>query len=439
MDHAPALPRTSPRLIAVLIALAVVAIAVPLLVVLNAPRTVPVQPSKLTPPPQRVIPKAELPPVEPAEFVAVAPEDARSYNASIPFSTAPLLTARPFRVTGTPESIARANDCLAAGVLYEAGDDTAGQRAVAQVVLNRVRHPAFPKTICGVVFQGAERSTGCQFTFTCDGALARRFSEAAWKRASEVARMALAGTVDRRVGMATHYHTDWVVPYWSASLDKVSAVDTHLFFRWTGWWGTPPAFRGQYVANEPLIVKLKDIAPAHSAAAGLAGVSIDATAIAPAMAESNAPQPLSGDPNTFLVTLDPRLSPSDYPAVAIRACGDRRYCKLLGWADRADTPAAMPKDARTIERMVFSYLRDREVGYEKALWNCERHERPDINQCMKSRIFGTPQLRDGTTPAPEARRETLGLNGPAPMPETPELKGVRRGALPSVPALPSPN
>ena len=83
MDHAPALPRTSPRLIAVLIALAVVAIAVPLLVVLNAPRTVPVQRSKLTPPPQRVIPKAELPPVEPAEFVALAQVDSQDGGSGL--------------------------------------------------------------------------------------------------------------------------------------------------------------------------------------------------------------------------------------------------------------------------------------------------------------------------------------------------------------------
>ncbi|MGJ3626051.1 cell wall hydrolase [Sphingomonas sp. MMS24-JH45] len=84
-----------------------------------------------------------------------------------------------------------------------------------QVVLNRLRHPAFPKTVCGVVFQGAERSTGCQFTFTCDGALARQPSPLAWDRARKVAAAALAGAVYRPVGYATHYHTDWVVPYWS--------------------------------------------------------------------------------------------------------------------------------------------------------------------------------------------------------------------------------
>ncbi|MDE8453312.1 cell wall hydrolase, partial [Klebsiella pneumoniae] len=93
--------------------------------------------------------------------------------ASVPFVEGPNPAARPFRLPGDAPQQARAIDCMAAAVLYEAGDDPVGQRAVAQVVINRVRHPAFPKTICGVVFQGSERPTGCQFTFTCDGALVR--------------------------------------------------------------------------------------------------------------------------------------------------------------------------------------------------------------------------------------------------------------------------
>ena len=99
-------------------------------------------------------------------------------------------------------------------MVYEAGDDPAGQRAVAQVVLNRVRHPAFPKTVCGVVFEGQDRTTGCQFTFSCDGALTRWSpSPALWTAARQIATAALTGTVYRPVGYATHYHTDWVVPY----------------------------------------------------------------------------------------------------------------------------------------------------------------------------------------------------------------------------------
>ncbi len=134
--------------------------------------------------------------------------------------------------SGDEQSRARATDCLAAAQYYEAGDDPSGQEAVAQVVLNRMRHPAFPATVCEVVFQGAERATGCQFTFTCDGALSHSPTVTGWARAQNLASRMLSGKVDRRVGMATHYHTDWVVPYWSSSLDKITSIHTHLFFRW---------------------------------------------------------------------------------------------------------------------------------------------------------------------------------------------------------------
>ncbi len=413
----------------VLLVTALAAILLPLLIVANAPRIVPVERkvAKVRPA-QRVIPPAELPPVEPAVFVAVDPADARAYNASIPFSTAPLLPARPFRITGDEASIARATDCLTAGVLYEAGDDPVGQKAVAQVILNRVRHPAFPKSVCAVVFQGAERRTGCQFTFTCDGALARRYSQVAWDRARGVAAAALAGSVEKAVGTATHYHTDWVVPYWSASLDKISEVHTHLFFRWTGWWGTPPAFRGRYTGAEPLVAKLKGIAPAHSAAGDLIAPA-EGTLAAAAIPAEAMPAPIAADANSFLVTLDPRLGTADYPAFAARVCGDRPYCKLMAWTDRADTPAALPADPRQTERMAFSYLRDRARGFEKALWNCERYERPDLGQCMKSQVFlSSPDRSDDLKldmlPG-GGLRSALGVGGGAK--EAPaELSGVRR-------------
>jgi hypothetical protein len=431
-------------LLGVLGLVALLAIAAPLAIVANAPRIVPVEKKVARArPPQRVVPPAELPPVEPAVFVALTPQDALAYNASIPFSSAPLLPARPFRIVGDEASIARATDCLTAGVLYEAGDDTVGQRAVAQVILNRVRHPAFPKTVCGVVFQGAERRTGCQFTFTCDGALARRYSDEAWDRARDVASAALAGSVEKAVGTATHYHTNWVVPYWSSSLDKISEVHTHLFFRWTGWWGTPPAFRGRYLADEPLVAKLKGIAPSHGDAndpLATGEAALDAATLPP----EALPQPLAGDPNSFLVTLDPRLPPADYAAFAARVCGDRPYCKLLAWTDRADTPTALPGDPRQMERLAFSYLRDRARNFDKALWACDRFARPELSQCMKMQVFAPATARaDGfrleALPGSETRAATgLGdQKGSAPA----ELGGVRRktGTLaPPTAAPPSP-
>ncbi|MGL4312370.1 MAG: cell wall hydrolase, partial [Sphingomonas sp.] len=258
----PAAPGPWLRAITVLIALA--ALIGPALVVRFAPRPAP-RAHRLAPTP-RVVPPTEVPPVEPVAIENLAPDDARAINAAIPFSSDPVPAARPFRLDAPPVDRARAIDCLAAAELYEAGDEATGERAVAQVVLNRLRHPAFPKTVCGVVFQGSERSTGCQFTFTCDGALQRHaWSAIAWSRARLIAEAALTGAVDGKVGYATHYHTDWVVPYWSASLDKIAAVGPHLFFRWAGWWGTPGAFARRAGGSEPAIAALALYSPAHRA------------------------------------------------------------------------------------------------------------------------------------------------------------------------------
>ena len=180
---------------------------------------------------------------------------ARAWNAALPFSTAPRPPARPFVVPSADlQSYGRALDCLTAAVYYEAGSQSyEGQAAVAQVVLNRVRHPAYPRTVCGVVFQGSERTTGCQFTFTCDGSLSRAASPAGWARSRAVASAALNGRVAASVGTATHYHADWVAPVWASRLVKVSQIQNHIFYRWTGAWGSPQAFSGLYRGQEPAI------------------------------------------------------------------------------------------------------------------------------------------------------------------------------------------
>ena len=190
---------------------------------------------------------------EPLQFRPVAPQDAVAINASVPVSNAANPSANPFAVAfGSDADRARALECLTAAVYYEAAiEPLEGQRAVAQVVLNRVRHPAYPRSVCGVVYQGSERRTGCQFTFTCDGSLRRTPSASGWARARQVAQEALAGKVFAPVGWATHYHTNWVVPYWSSSLVKAANVGTHIFYRWTGGWGRPPAFRRSPAGIEP--------------------------------------------------------------------------------------------------------------------------------------------------------------------------------------------
>ena len=160
--------------------------------------------------------------------------------------------ALPFTFTALDAtSRERAEKCLAEAVYYEAGsEDEDGQRAVAQVVLNRVRHGAFPNSVCGVVYQGSERTTGCQFTFTCDGSLSRIPSHAGWRRALEVARRALDGEVFAPVGHATHYHATWMVPYWASSVAMVGRIGGHIFYSWKGATGSAAAFRQAYAGIE---------------------------------------------------------------------------------------------------------------------------------------------------------------------------------------------
>ncbi|WP_367890719.1 cell wall hydrolase [Sphingomonas morindae] len=154
---------------------------------------------------------------------------ARAANALLPIVRAPRAAA-PFRFHGSEAAREQAAQCLATAALYEAGDDEEGQRAVMQVVLNRARRPGFPKTICGVVYQGAALATGCQFSFACDGSATRRTERSGWDAARRRARAALAGAVYRPVGSATHYHADYVLPYWMGTLDKIARVRTHIFY-----------------------------------------------------------------------------------------------------------------------------------------------------------------------------------------------------------------
>lgn len=184
--------------------------------------------------------------------------NAKLINASMPFSSAPVTAARPFDLSGSdPLDRRRALLCMTQAVYYEAGfEPLEGRRAVAQVVINRMRHPAFPKSVCGVVYQGA-RDPVCQFSFVCDGSLYRRPALGAWKEAERVAQAALDGFVERSVGAATHYHADYVAPYWAPRLAKISQIGAHIFYRWPGAWGSTAAFTGRYMGepNDPLSLR----------------------------------------------------------------------------------------------------------------------------------------------------------------------------------------
>lgn len=369
--------------------------------------------------PQRVAVAGEVPTVEPVELQDLTPEDARTYNAAIPFVRGPRPAARPFLFAGDDTQRARATDCLAAAAWYEAGDDPVGQQAVVQVVLNRLRHPAFPKTVCGVVFQGQERATGCQFTFTCDGALTRHPSEPAWERARQIATKALNGAVFAKVGYATHYHTDWVVPYWSASLDKLAEVHTHLFFRWTGWWGTPAAFRRSVSSDEPVIALLAQISPAHRLGGALLEAADAVAAAAPLVTGAPiATTAVTGEPDSFMALLG-NAAPESYPEIAKATCGARPKCKFLGWTDRTMLPSGGMMTPVQMAGMSFSYLRDKDAGLERELWNCREFPRTGPGLCMRRQVVpvaaptGAPALRGPTGLEGVRRREEPAAVTPA--------------------------
>jgi Cell Wall Hydrolase len=185
-------------------------------------------------------------------------DQARLINAAMPFSGAPVLASRPFDLSGSdPLDRRRALLCMTQAIYYEAGfEPIEGRRAVAQVVINRMRHPAFPKSVCGVVYQGA-RDPVCQFSFVCDGSLYRRPVLGAWKEAERIAAAALDGYVEKSIGAATHYHADYVAPYWAPRLAKIVQIGAHIFYRWPGQWGSTAAFTGRYIGEpaDPLSLR----------------------------------------------------------------------------------------------------------------------------------------------------------------------------------------
>lgn len=217
---------------------------------------------------------AAHPPAPPPMLMRqLAPEQALQVNEEIPIAGGPNPAAAPFVFKGNAATRKQALECLASAIYYEAGNEgDDGERAVAQVVLNRVRHPAFPASVCGVVYEGSTRPTGCQFTFTCDGSLYRQPDADGWNRAYQIAEAALSGSVFAPVGFATHYHANYVVPYWAPTLSKNAIVGAHIFYRWAGDWGQPTAFTDKYAAREPDSRALRNAALAAATANAAARV-----------------------------------------------------------------------------------------------------------------------------------------------------------------------
>jgi spore germination cell wall hydrolase CwlJ-like protein len=355
-----------------------------------------------------LLPPLELP--DPSDQLAVSPMDAKQLNALVPVQTEAAGRAAPFFFPGMPDAMARARDCLAVAAWYEAGDDATGERAVVQVVLNRVRHPAYPKSVCGVVFQGSERTTGCQFTFTCDGSFARVPSAPALARARAIALAALSGQVDPAVGMATHYHADYVVPRWRDSLVKVAQQGAHLFSRFPGYWGSA-GLKSPLTGEEAFVPKMASLSPAHAAriepdAQVAASVLADASLALPVPVTR--PRPAGGRDDvegegrsTLDMQVDAVARPGSFALRALALCGSSARCLVRGWlnpaARAADTAvdavsAATGDPARSAAPtptgdgarvLAFIYLRNQRTR-EGAYWDCGLFRRADAVQCLPS-------------------------------------------------------
>ena len=191
---------------------------------------------------------------------AGGPDAATPVAAVAPSDSAPI--AGPSFLAGLDQrDRMRATLCLASAIYYEAATESdEGQRAVAQVVLNRVRHREWPNTLCGVVYQGSDRP-GCQFSFACDGAMARGPMVAHWIRARRHAEAALAGEIYAPVGSATFYHTLQVAPEWRLRMTPVTIVGAHIFYRLPGDAAGAETLPFTYAGREPTPGPLPRVAP----------------------------------------------------------------------------------------------------------------------------------------------------------------------------------
>jgi spore germination cell wall hydrolase CwlJ-like protein len=132
-----------------------------------------------------------------------------------------------------PENLNKEERCLAEAIYFEARSEPEdGQAAVAQVVLNRVRSGLYPTSVCGVVYQNRNRRFACQFSFACEGKSLRINEADSWKTAVRIAREVTFGqTYNEEVGAATHYHANYVRPFWAKRLKKMDVIGRHIFYK----------------------------------------------------------------------------------------------------------------------------------------------------------------------------------------------------------------
>jgi spore germination cell wall hydrolase CwlJ-like protein len=157
-------------------------------------------------------------------------KDAVVLDASIPATHSWLNAPLPASSRSAPEV-----KCLATAIYFEArGESEKGRIAVAQVVLNRVKNPAYPDTICSVVYQNKNKRNRCQFSFACDGISDRIRDKKAWAEAQALARRVLNDESTlylASVGAATHYHATYVRPRWARTMNKMEKIGRHIFYK----------------------------------------------------------------------------------------------------------------------------------------------------------------------------------------------------------------
>jgi spore germination cell wall hydrolase CwlJ-like protein len=255
--------------------------------------------------------------VDPAALAQLAAPAAPAPAAAVQAATAPVDTR------------ARELDCLAQAVYFEArGESPRGQAAVATVIMNRVKNPHFPKTVCGVVYQGAAHHNGCQFSFACDGQVERVVEWSAWEQARRVAARTLSGALLRDVGSATHFHTTAVEPGWGPQMLRVAQVGLHVFYRLNPHAPPPPDLDD---ATDPPQLASRPADPAQQQ------IRLAAAVVAPAAA---APADAAAKPPvvTLPAVAEPKAEPA--PAKAAPAAAPLPVAKT-------DTPVAPKPEVRT--------------------------------------------------------------------------------------------
>lgn len=316
-----------------------------------------------------------------------------------PQASALIANATPFFFSGDKTDKQRALDCLSAVAWYEAGDNYDQQRSVVQVVLNRVRHPSFPNSVCGVVFQGSQRRTGCQFTFTCDGSFSRRPSPGAWKRARGVAQTALDGGVDESVHQATHYHANYVTPWWSSKLVKLSTVGAHIFYRWPGTRGMLP--KSGKTTGEFNVRHLASLGVAHNEHNELESVATEAQisealSVKALVADSDLEAtslPASRPSGPILIDLAEGSVPGRWALTAMKRCMAGTRCHVVAYAQEQDANDDTAGDDAL--RPAFILLRDQSSQMTIALWDCRRFPRQNAAECLPAQGSALDRLVKG--------------------------------------------